>query len=156
MNLQSIAERTGLPLRTLRYVVDHKLVPNLRVRVSEHEVGRPRLFADDVGVAIACAALLLEAGLKRDAVERIIHALAELNFRPENPRKGLTIADIIRNRTPAVILIGDGKNCRGLIESESLDSGWLQVRPLARLAKDYAPMVVVQFDLGRLVRQLLD
>ena len=123
MNLQEIADRTGLPLRNLRYVVDREIVRTVKIKQLEHERGRPRVFSDDVGVAIGCAAWLLESGLNRKAVEHCLESMAELNFRPQTPRKGLSLADIIRHRTAAVVQIGDGVNCRCIIESAS--PGWL-------------------------------
>lgn len=67
MDLQELAQRTALPLRKLRYVVDHDLVPELHYKLAHDEAGRPRRFASDVGFAIACVTSLLEGGLQRTA-----------------------------------------------------------------------------------------
>src|ERR1700704_3473478 len=62
MDIAQLAIRTGLPIRRLRYVFDHQILPGTR-----HAEGRgiPRSFLAFEGFGIALAALLLEAGLKR-------------------------------------------------------------------------------------------
>ena len=78
--------------------MDHKLVPSVRVKVVDNEVGRPRVFADDYGVGIACAAYLMEAGLRRERVLECIQILSAFNSRPDSPSRGLTLANVIEKR----------------------------------------------------------
>ena len=156
MNLQTIATRTALRTRTLRYVMDHKIVPSAQVRVIHNEAGRSRDFADDLGVGIACAAFLLEAGMRREAVASCIQILAGLNTRPDSPAKGITLVTVISKRLNAVVQFGDGVSGRLLLPEENIDSGWLSTQPLAKFDASYSPTVVVEIDIGRLLARLFD
>lgn len=155
MDLQTISSRTGIPSRTLRYVVDHKMVPTLRVKTRDNEVGRPRVFADDYGVAIACAALLLQAGVRRETAENCIRILAAVNTKPESPSKGISIATVMERRPKsAIVEFGDGVTCRLIFPLDDFDSGWLSISPPARLAKDYKPSVTFSLDIGKLISEI--
>ena len=68
--LTDIQERTGIVKELLRYVVDQKLLPGLRRSSAAGSRGRgiPRSFVADEALAIACAAQLLDTGLRRQAV----------------------------------------------------------------------------------------
>jgi hypothetical protein len=156
MDLQTISSRTGIPSRTLRYVMDHKMVPTIRVKILDNEVGRPRVFADDYGVAIACAALLLQAGVRRETVENCLRILAALNTNPSSPAKGISIATILQQKPESAIVdFGDGVTGRLRIPDTTVDTGWMSIEPLARLDKSYCPKVTISIDVGQLVTQIL-
>ena len=53
MDLQTLANRTGVPLRKLRYVLDHRLLPGMRIKHAFEFVGQPRSFAEHEGFGIA-------------------------------------------------------------------------------------------------------
>lgn len=76
MNLQSLSRRTGLPLRTLRYVVDHQMLPDLEANFAV-SVGSPRVFDESEGFGLALAAFLLVAGMRRNLIEQIVKVLTE-------------------------------------------------------------------------------
>lgn len=155
MDLQTISSRTGIPSRTLRYVVDHKMIPTLHVTTRDNEVGRPRVFADDYGVAIACAALLLQAGVRRETAENCLRILAAVNTKPEAPSKGISIATVMERRfKSAIVEFGDGITGRLFLPFDDVDTGWLSMKPLAQLAKDYRPSVIFSLDIGRLILEI--
>src|SRR5262245_37077023 len=112
MDLHTLAERTGLELRTLRYVLDHRLVPGLSVRLADDVAGRPRRFSDDSGFAIACAAALLQAGIQRKRVHQILKDLLTIRFAEAKGESVLALAAILRSPLPAMAHFGDGVNVR--------------------------------------------
>jgi len=73
MDLMAIAQRTGIAPRQLRYAIYHTLMPG----VSQVHVGKgsPRSFTEFEAFGIALAAMLLDAGLKRDFVSECIKVL---------------------------------------------------------------------------------
>lgn len=146
MDLQTLIERTGLPPRTLRYVLDHDVVPNLRISLAVHEAGRPRVFADDVGVAVACSAILLEAGLKRKAVQQLLSQMARASWRDGKS----VMSSILSSTAPAWAELGDGKNFRFRFDDDTKPTPWSPLSTRAKVPKDYIPLAVVQLDLGRI------
>lgn len=152
MDLQTLEKRTGLPSRKLRYIVDHDIVPGLDLHQDVHAQGRPRRFADDMGVAIAAAATLLEIGLSRDAIRFVLRGLARIHWDFDR-RKRVIVADLLNKQIPAIIQIGDGTYLR--ILSGSYDSGWIQPEPLDLCPDDYSPIAFVEFDLGRIRDKVL-
>jgi hypothetical protein len=159
MELQTIAERTRLPLRKLRYVIDHRLLPGLRVKIDGKAVGQPRYFTDFEAFAVACAAAMLVGGMKREAVVQCIDGLVDLTWEGEpfskrpitelaKSKGGHVLSSLFTDTGTAVVMLGDGLNVRALAKSR--DTGWCQPRTLARLSDDYQPMVIVQIDLAQL------
>ena len=166
MELQAVADKTHLPIRKLRYVLDHQLLPGLRVKVDTTSVGRPRLLTDFEAFGVACAAALLVGGVRRDGVIEFMEGLAALPWE-EDPRSkpaaknsgkiaekldALAFYAAFSKRIPMIALLGDGVNIR--VQGGAGDTGWRQPRTLARLSEDYQPTVIVQVDLGRLRSQL--
>ena len=70
MRLAQIADCTGIGIRRLRYVVDHDLVPALPAGGGGR--GRSRDFTPFQAFTVAAAAQLLEAGISRPMVCRIL------------------------------------------------------------------------------------
>ena len=52
--------------------------PGLRVTAQQDLVGRAQILTDLEGLAVACAAILLESGVRKDAVIMLITGLSEL------------------------------------------------------------------------------
>lgn len=75
ISLASIADATGLPVRRLRYALDHRLLPGAERASRGHRV--TRTFTGLEGLGIACAAAMLHGGLRRPLVRQCIAALAE-------------------------------------------------------------------------------
>src|SRR3954451_20043785 len=81
MDLLTIAELTGLPIRRLRYTLDHRVLPG-----ADRASRGPRLtrtFTDFEAFGIACAAALLQSGARRPLVEQ---CMVEL-LRPRGARE---------------------------------------------------------------------
>ncbi|MBY0312873.1 MAG: hypothetical protein K2W85_12450, partial [Phycisphaerales bacterium] len=70
MDLNELAVRTGLPVRKLRYVLDHRILPGRQSVASGH--GVPRTFTPFEGYAIALAARLLDAGVTRKLIATVL------------------------------------------------------------------------------------
>ena len=72
MDVHAIATQARLPIRTVRYVLDQRLLPGMRGRLQKHLAGQPRSFTELEGYAIACAALLLAGGVRRKTVIEVM------------------------------------------------------------------------------------
>jgi len=74
MDVRTLADRTGLAQRRIRDVLDRRLIPG-EWQATETEVGQPRRFDNGVGLLVAIAAHLVEAGLKTTTVKQILSDL---------------------------------------------------------------------------------
>jgi hypothetical protein len=157
MDLAELASRTGLPVRKLRYVSDHRVLPGLRDASAGH--GVPRTFTPFEGYGIALAARLLDAGLTRKVVAAVLAAAC----RAAGPTR--TPADAPLYRAYAVragsLEIGDGRLLRvrtpkrpGL--GDTLDTGWLPLGGPGRAARGLDPTVHVTVELGGLANAIHD
>jgi len=159
MELAELAACTGLSLRKIRYVVDHELVPGLRFRIANNEVGRPRHVSPDAALGIACVAALLEGGLQSAVASQLIAGIVTLRYRQSNgklwPGHEILVTFLQRGEAGQVQL-GDGVNLRLklVISGQDFDTKWLQPGTSARLAADYSPVTLVELDLGRLCRNI--
>ncbi|MCC7418711.1 MAG: hypothetical protein IT428_00380 [Planctomycetaceae bacterium] len=100
MDISQLHAATGISRRKLRYVLDHRLVPGLDIEIVPDEVGRPRKFAVDVGLAIVSAATLLELGLSHEMIRSAIcHDILEFSARV------LAISDSDFNWSPIGIVL---------------------------------------------------
>lgn len=151
--MADLTARTGLPVRTLRYVLDHKVLPGSRGASAGH--GVPRTFTDYEGFGIALAAHLLGAGLTRKLVAAVLDAAC----RPMGPTRSPVDAPLLRAYTARAggLDVGDGRCLRlrtpgrpGL--GAALDTGWTTLTPSECVAGDYAPVVRVTVELGILAR----
>jgi hypothetical protein len=151
MLLQTVARLTRLPIRKVRYVLDHRLLPGLRVAGQPELVGRARTLTDLEGFSVACAAVLLESGVRKETVIEFMTVLAEFPV-GTSPRRKRPLFAIQRafeaTVTPAEAMLGDGTNLRFRLGRE--DTGWIQPGTYARLAAAYQPRVVISIDLTRL------
>jgi len=159
LELQTIAVRTRLPLRTLRYVLDHRVLPGARVKQAEHAAGRPRYLVAHEAFGLACAAILLQGGLKRQAVVSFMDGLCQLTWKGTQRQRGNTTDQLamftaLTTKESATALFGDGVNLR--VQVGARNTGWIQPKTLAKLRDDYCPRIVVELDLGQLRELLLD
>lgn len=151
MLLQTVARLTRLPIRKVRYVLDHRLLPGVRVAGQPDLVGLARTLTDLEGFSVACAAVLLESGVRKETVVEFMTVLAEFPMGKSSRGKrpivaiqrafGSTVA-------PAEAMLGDGTNLRFRVGPE--DTGWIQPGTYAPLAAGYQPRVVISIDLARL------
>lgn len=154
MDLQALSSRTGIDKRKLRYCLDHRLIPGLKIEVTQDEAGRPRKFADDVGFAIVCAAKLLETGLPHDTIRLFLKGIAELSIGSGDP-SGSALRSILERRLhPAIAQLGDSVNVRLFLEDLGYDSRWRAPGNPARLAQGYKPMVIVSLDIGSIMQKV--
>lgn len=155
MDLQELHERTAIPRRKLRYVLDHGLVPGLPVEIAAGEAGRPRRFHDDVGVAIVCAARLLELGLPHETIRHFLAGLVKIELRGKGRGRGEpALRAVLERRWPATAHLGDGVNVRLTVEDLEYDSGWHAPAGAAPVPRTYRPFVHLSLDLGRIQAQI--
>lgn len=159
MDLQELANRTGLPLRKLRYVVDHNLVPGLNYKLAESEAGRPRRFAPDVGFGIACVTALLHAGLQRTAATEFVAAMLDVPFRWPSGKMlygHQVLSEFCRRGSEGRMFLADGVNVKidVKISDATVPAKWCEPHTGATLAEEYEPRVVVELDIGRLRREI--
>jgi len=84
-SLKDIARRTGLPVRRLRYVLYHGLVPTLPTHGSGR--GFARRFDEEGARSIGIAAALLEAGLPRGEVTQCLRHIVTSHARATSARR---------------------------------------------------------------------
>jgi hypothetical protein len=106
--MAQLACLTGLPVRKLRYVFDHRLLPGMRPGSSGHGVSRT--FTDFEGFSIALAALLLDSGFSR----KLVAATFVAACRPFGSSRNATEVPLFRAYTLAAgrVEIGDARYLR--------------------------------------------
>ena len=149
MDLQQLADRTGIPIRRLRHCLDQGLVPGLEINIADNLAGRPRKFAEDVGFAICCAAKLIETGIDRSTVRTFMKGLATVTF--PGSRELLILAFFAR-RAAGIAQLGDNLNMRVEITAhgEVVDTGWIHPGNPAPLSQEYRPMMAISLDIGQI------
>jgi hypothetical protein len=146
-----LSQRTGIPVRRLRYCLDHNLVPGLRVEISANEAGRPRKFAEDVGFGIACAATLIGAGYGRKTVGYFLKGLLDIHLEySDGKREPALVAFLRRGEFTARAELGDGVNVRVVFDDPEYDTGWICPGNPAPLDESYHPTTYIGLDLGRI------
>ncbi len=152
MDLSTLACRTRLERRRLRYVLDHELVPALKIKIVNDESGRPRNFADDVGVGIACAVTLLDLGLPHETIRQFLTALLDVKLKPTDSHRALhtILKSPLRPLDAYVDFGGDG--CVRL-NLAGYDTGWLKPGKKSPRA-NFAPGVIVRLNIGQIRDQV--
>lgn len=151
MDLAELSQRSQLERRKLRYVLDHKLVPELHIDIKDEEHGRPRHFAEDVGFGIVCAARLQEAGLLHNSIRGFLKALLELKFKAEDPLCAL--AYVMRHKHAAYADWGDDKYAR--LRVGDWDSGWRKFGS-RKPDPDVDPLLIMTLNVGRIRDQVFE
>jgi hypothetical protein len=148
MDIIGIAERTGLPQRRLRYVLDHSIVAEFDKLKKGHRVSRQ--FAPSQAFFLALVALLFEAGLRRSLVEECVGRLKK-----RHGSHGALHDLIYEDGTITHIEIADWSNFR-LWRGEPLAAAerWTQIGTGATLAEDYEPLVTLRLAVHLLRQQL--
>ncbi|OAI47569.1 hypothetical protein AYO44_01445 [Planctomycetaceae bacterium SCGC AG-212-F19] len=166
LQLQAIGRFGRLPVRQLRYVVDHQVLPGLRGRQDKHQPGQPRSFSQAESFLIACAGALLVAGMKRDVLTQLFARFAQIpwpipGFRPQLPPPALApmparLLDALAGYAdqPSTLAVGDGEHVRFIVTEAHIDTGWFFLRTRARLWEDYRPRVVIHLELHALWHEL--
>lgn len=155
MDLQELEARTRFNRRKLRYVLDHNLVPGLEIEIAADRAGRPRKFHEDVGIAIVCAATLLEQGLAHETVRAFLRGLTQVTI-PANQSTKLALVVFLEQRGRGKARLGDGINCRITSTDHGWDTGWVAPGNPAALSAAYEPLVEIVLDLGRVRESVMD
>ena len=147
-DLKHVSDRLSLPIRRLRYVLDQDLVPYRDWLVVEDDVGHPRRFDEITAVYIACSALLLESGHKRDAIRDLMKAIGKVQPKGRNPLNVPILGQAVLSNRSAVVKVGDGKYVRWIVGKQ--DSGWVNPGPPPAKLKTYTPKIIVEVNLGEI------
>jgi|GEM_PF-4487619 len=125
------------------------MLPGMRIKTNPERVGHPRSFTDTEGFGIACAAALLECGLKREAVIEFVDSLCGYIWKkgPKGRPPITALQSAFHSQREAIAMLGDGLNVRFQIDER--DTDWLQPGTFAQL-KDFQPRGEVRLNLGRI------
>lgn len=159
-DIRDLAERSGLPHRTIRYVVDARrvLMMDEKGRIGR---GVPRRFADFEAIPLVIAAHLVESGLKNRTASEVINRLAKAKWiklpKPDihGLRRSPPIVAVCSIRAPALLEIGDRRIVRLTLtpkypSGESVTTGWLLIELGARVEDDFRPTVCTTIDVARI------
>ena len=155
-SLKEIHLRSSIPLRRLQYVVEKELGPFQEVELEETQRGSARFYSPGGATVIACAALLLDAGIRRDAVKSFLWDFDRIPTRSKvrsNLDYFINSLDFDSHQDFR-ILAADSSHVRCI--AGKLDSNWMRTED-SGLAADpkYAPTVVVTVKL-HLIRALFN
>ncbi len=154
MHIRELAARSGIEQRTLRYIVDHGTIPS--VGKDNGRRGGPRVLSERNAIAVAVAALLLHAGLKRRFVEGFVRGLLSKRSTDANsPPPGVEWL-VGRVGGAAAVLsleIGDRRYVRNLSGSGADSMGWRDLLTGSTVAT-VAPLVIVRIDMVELRRRI--
>lgn len=151
MDLQEIASRTGMPIRKIRYVIDHRVLPGLRAEGQPDAVGRARFLTEFEGFGVACAAMMFELGLRKEKVIEFLDVLCSFSWEQKSSQRHPTPALLKafdRRANPAVVMLGDGVNVR--IQIGNRDTKWFRKDKGHPLPEGSEPLGFVTLDLARL------
>lgn len=153
MDLTDLEQRTGLGRRLLRYVLDHKLVPELHIELVPDAGGRARAFHNDVGFGIVCAAQLLNLGLPHKKIQLFLQGILKIQLGGKGSPK-TALACVLERPSDAKAYLGDGVNVRIIVDDYNYDSGWRACPGHKPPPKAYQPLAAVMLDLGRIYAQV--
>lgn len=146
MDLQTIAKKTGLPIRLIRYVLDHEVLPGGPVRQIREAKGQPRTLTDLEAFAVAIAATLLQAGLRREAVSKYLAQLVAMKCSFVRGISDEVLLGIMTSKYPAIARFAGDESVR--VVHHGKETGW---RPSALRNE---PQVIVEMDLASVRREL--
>lgn len=155
-DLQTIADMLEIPVRKVRYVVDHRVMPGFENVGKGQRV--TRTFEPFSAFGVAISALLLDAGLRRSAVIDVIDRLAGPDAGKDDRDRPLFQAQFAEGST--WLEVGDGEHVR-IIEDEApskkntrrikpaIDTKWLSTRKNLKVVDGYQPLICVRLHLSR-------
>lgn len=149
MDIKTLSERTSIPVRQLRYVLDHKLVPQQTWFVDECSVGRARAFDEINAIFIACAAYLLNAGYKRESVRDFLTATC--NVMPEYKRNPLNYSQVrivLAGNSAARVQFGDGRYLRWITSRGP--GNWIDTKVPGNTIATVSPKVIVELNISEI------
>jgi hypothetical protein len=141
LDLQEVAARCDLPVRLIRYVLDHKVLPGTPPEKNLHERGKPRSVTEFEAFVIAIAAYLLDAGVRRANVVRAMRELVEMKGTLQLGLGDAPLPSVMAFRKPARLRLG----ADGGVRSVSLSAAEL---PGPTVTPGDAAVVIVDVDLA--------
>jgi hypothetical protein len=156
--LAEIAERAGLPIERLRYVVDAEILPGQRRSKSEtaaRQPGRgiPRKFMALEAFSLVLVVLMLEGGIRRRVARDCMDLLAAAVVPNSQHPRDVLLVRVFSDQRIVALEIGDGVNIRLIHEGGSaaspLPRAWLQSKTGATVEK-YDPLLAVRINFARL------
>jgi len=154
VEISDLARLLTIPARQLRYVFDHQVLPGSE-GVSRGR-GLPRELTEFEAFGVACAAVLLHAGARRELVRRCLSVLIEMP--PGSTSAMACPLGKAFEAIAATLNIADGAYVRiGWTDrrGKASVSGWQAlVAGVATPATDYEPVVQMTLDLARLKEQI--
>ncbi len=155
MKISEIVDRTGIAQRRLRYVLEEGLLPG--GNAASDGRGTARKFTPFEAFSIACAALLLESGLKRALVRDCLAVLCGPGNRRTRCDADVPLYQAFVTREIARLEVGDWVNIRlcgsGACKQRGLDTGWRQIHTGAEV-QGYEPLILISIDVAAIRRQL--
>jgi hypothetical protein len=157
MDIKTLSQRTGIPVRRLRYVLDNDLISPMAWNIEdceiewgadENAVGRPRTFNEITAVYMASAAYLLDAGCKRDSVRDMLEAIGRFAPPAKRQFRMPAVATALTGTTAAYVEIGDGRFVRWRLGNKTYD--WIDAVPPLTDAKEASPKVIIGLDIGQI------
>jgi len=156
LTLANLEARTGVPRVRLRYIADSEILPGNRVEkaAAPKRPGRgvARLFLPSEAFGMVIAIQLLNAGIRRATVSRIMDILGTC---PPGVRdfNEVPLLQALVHAEVQWLEIGDGVNIHMVCDPPRIHSSlfqhWLQIDTGAKLS-DYDPLVIVRINVRRL------
>jgi len=152
IDMAELSARSGVPVRKLRYVFDHGVLPGV-VGVAPGQ-GIPRTLTKFEGFAIALGARLLDTGLTRQLIADCLTVACRC------PRESPSHAPLYHAYlgSHGRLEIGDGRFVRLFAARiprvvAALDTRWLPLKG-GVLPAGYTPAVLVTVELGTLAETI--
>lgn len=152
MDIKTLSERTGIPVRQIRYIIDNEMVPDGAWSVDDLAVGRARSFTDSGAIYVTCAALLLNAGYKRDSITNLMRVVT-MSVPVRVPEgwmpQTLSFFDYIVARSGTGRLqYADGLYSRWL--TDDYKSEWIEVAKPNAANPNLIPKVLLELNIGEI------
>lgn len=157
LTLAEIAQRSGVPVNRLRYVIDSQVLPGNREGIVELRSGRgfTRAYTIFEAFGIVLTLVLLDNGLRRAVVKQILDLICGYSRSKTRDLKFVPLYAAFCSEKVSTLQIGDGVNLR--FKADGPDVGglpanvWFQVETRARV-EEFDPLVVVELNLAKLRR----
>lgn len=158
ISLIELAERIDVPLRRIRYVVDHEIAGS----VESEGPRRTRTCHIVDAFAIGVAAWLMDGGARRDSVELFVKTMTRrLPIPGIESGQAQTSQMAVLSQDPATwyLDIGDNESVRfgrgtGNAPGQIKDGPWISLNSRKERPTDYRPRVLIRADLNALRRRL--
>lgn len=155
-DLTDIQNATGITVQRLRYVIDQRLLPGGSGPSWRRGRGSPRVFTRFEAFGVACAALLLKAGLQRRVIKDCLQMICS-HVVGRRDAASVPLYQACQERSTAYLEIGDGNYVRLVGAEDYLRKtpllGWVDTATKTPVEM-YEPLVAIRIDVARLRRLL--